>query len=297
MDIEVIKTNIEGLSDEQYEAIANLSKESERALTESLTKDLTGKIHQSYDEDMKALGYEKPQGTKSYEHVKSVITGLKSENEKAQSEIARLQELTNKGDEGLRKLYEDEKNRVGDLQKELKAMQDRETELSKEYDNKLRMVKIDGELERAISGMSFNTDIDEGLRKIAVDRAKSELLSEYTAEVENGVLIFRDAEGKVKNNPNNGMKPYTATELMAEKSYLKAVLKQGRVVTGAGANGNGGNADTSYVDISGCKTQMEADDVIAKYLMGKGMVRTTMEFQTEFDKLRKELNVAKLRLF
>lgn len=297
MDIEVIKTNIEGLSDEQYKAIANLSKESERALTESLTKDLTGKIHQSYDEDMKALGYEKPQGTKSYEHVKSVITSLKSENDKAQGEIARLQELTKRGDEGLRKLYEDEQNRVADLQKELKAIQTQKAEMEKDFDGKLRMVKIDGELERAISGMSFNTDIDEGLRKIAVDRAKSELLSEYTAEVENGVLIFRDAEGKVKNNPNNGMKPYTATELLAEKSYLKAVLKQGRVVTGAGANGNGGNADTSYVDISSCKTQMEADDVIAKYLMGKGMVRTTMEFQTEFDKLRKELNVAKLRLF
>lgn len=297
MEIDVIKSNIEGLSDEQYEAIANLSKESERALTESLTKDLTGKIHQSYDEDMKALGYEKPQGTKSYEHVKSVITSLKSDKEKAQSEIARLQELTNKGDEGLRKLYEDEKSRVGDLQKELKAMQDREAEMAKDYDNKLRMVKIDGELERAISGMSFNSDIDEGLRTIAIERAKTELLNEYTAEVENGVLIFRDAEGKVKNNPSNGMKPYTATELMAEKSYLKAVLKQGRTATGAGANGNGGNTDVSYVDLSQCKTQMEADDVIAKYLMGKGMVRTTMEFQKEFDKIRKEQNVAKLRLF
>lgn len=297
MEIDVIKSNIEGLSDEQYEAIANLSKESERALTESLTKDLTGKIHQSYDEDMKALGYEKPQGTKSYEHVKSVITSLKGENEKAQSEIARLQELTKKGDEGLRKLYEDEKSRVGDLQKELKAMQDREAEMAKDYDNKLRMVKIDGELERAISGMSFNSDIDEGLRTIAIERAKTELLNEYTAEVENGVLIFRDAEGKVKNNPSNGMKPYTATELMAEKSYLKAVLKQGRTATGAGANGNGGNTDVSYVDLSQCKTQMEADDVIAKYLMGKGMVRTTMEFQKEFDKIRKEQNVAKMRLF
>jgi hypothetical protein len=297
MEIDVIKSNIEGLSDEQYEAIANLSKESERALTESLTKDLTGKIHQSYDEDMKALGYEKPQGTKSYEHVKSVITSLKGDNEKAQSEIARLQELTKKGDEGLRKLYEDEKSRVGDLQKELKAMQDREAEMAKDYDNKLRMVKIDGELERAISGMSFNSDIDEGLRTIAIERAKTELLNEYTAEVENGVLIFRDAEGKVKNNPSNGMKPYTATELMAEKSYLKAVLKQGRTATGAGANGNGGNTDVSYVDLSQCKTQMEADDVIAKYLMGKGMVRTTMEFQKEFDKIRKEQNVAKLRLF
>lgn len=297
MEIDVIKSNIEGLSDEQYEAIANLSKESERALTESLTKDLTGKIHQSYDEDMKALGYEKPQGTKSYEHVKSVITSLKGENEKAQSEIARLQELTKKGDEGLRKLYEDEKSRVGDLQKELKAMQDREAEMAKDYDNKLRMVKIDGELERAISGMSFNSDIDEGLRTIAIERAKTELLNEYTAEVENGVLIFRDAEGKVKNNPSNGMKPYTATELMAEKSYLKAVLKQGRTATGAGANGNGGNTDVSYVDLSQCKTQIEADDVIAKYLMGKGMVRTTMEFQKEFDKIRKEQNVAKLRLF
>ena len=295
MEIDIIKNSVEGLSEEQLNAIVKLTTERE----ESLTRELTGKIHQSYDDDLRAMGFEKPQGLKTYEHNKMVITQLKGDKEQLAKEVAELKEALAKGegnDKTLTKMFEDEKQRVAELQAELKTAKSKQEELEASYKAQMHTVKVEGELDRALSTMTFSNEVDRDLQRIAIERAKAEVLKDYKAEFENGVLIFRDSDGKIKNNAQNGMKPYTATELLSEKSYLKAILKNERVVGGAGGNG-GGNGRNGIVDLSGCRTQVEADNEISKYLMGKGMTRATEAYQAEFSKLRKELEVEKLKLF
>lgn len=295
MEIELIKSNVAGLTDEQYQAISDLSKRAETELIEAKTKEITGNIHQSYDNDMQTLGYAKPEGVKSYEHIKSVVGSLKKENEAYKSDIARLKEEVGKGDEGMKRLLEDEKNRVKELQAKLDSETLKQAELQKKFDSDMANYKIESEFDRAIGAMTFNDTVDSSLKALAIKQAKTEIMAELTGEWVDGVLMFRDANGTIKNNPNNGLKPYTAGELIAEKSYIKTLLKAGRKAEGAGSKG--GNNGATLLDLSGCRTQSEADSVIGDYLMSKGMTRTSTEYQEVFTKLRNEHEVSKMKLF
>lgn len=297
MEIELIKSNIAGLTDEQYKAISELSKRAETELIEAKTREITGTIHQSYDNDMQTLGYTKPDGVKSYEHIKSVVGNLKKENETYKSDIARLKEEIGKGDDGIKRLLEDEKNRVKELQAKLDSETLKQAELQKKFESDMANYKIESELDRAIGAMTFNDTVDGSLKSIAIKQAKAEIMGELKGEWIDGVLMFRDSNGTIKNNPNNGLKPYTAGELIAEKSYIKTLLKSGRTVTGAGGAGNDPGNRNTVLDLSGCKNRVEADEAIGNYLMSKGMTKTSVEYQNEFSKLRTEHKVDKMKLF
>lgn len=297
MEIELIKSNVAGLTEEQYKAISELSKRAESELIESRSKEIIGKIHQDYDNDMKALGYEKPEGKKSYDHIKEVVSKLKAEGENHSKEIARLKEEMGKGDEGMKRLLEDEKNRVKELQAKLDGETLKQAELQKKFDTDLANFKIESEFDRAISEMTFADNVDASLKAIAIKNAKAEIMSELKGEWVDGVLMFRDANGTLKNNPNNGLKPYTASELLSEKSYIKTLLKESRKQGGAGGNGNGGGNGSGFLDLSSCKNRTEADEAIGNYLMSKGLTRTSAEYQAEFTKLRTEHKVNEMKLF
>lgn len=296
MEIELIKSNIAGLTDEQYKAISDLSKRAESELVESKSKEIIGKIHQDYDNDMKALGFEKPEGKKSYEHIKDVVGKLKAEGENHTKEIARLKDEVGKGDDGLKRLLEDEKNRVKELQAKLDSETLKQVEMQNKFDTDLANYKIESEFDRAISEMTFADNVDSSLKALAIKQAKSEIMAELKGEWVDGVLMFRDANGILKNNPNNSLKPYTAGELIAEKSYIKTLLKTGRKAEGAGSKGGSGNGG-AFLDLSGCKNRVEADEAIDTYLLGKGLTRRSAEYQSEFTKLRTEYKVSEMKLF
>lgn len=296
MEIELIKSNIAGLTDEQYKAISDLSKRAESELVESKSKEIIGKIHQDYDNDMKALGFEKPEGKKSYEHIKDVVGKLKAEGENHTKEIARLKDEVGKGDDGLKRLLEDEKNRVKELQAKLNSETLKQVEMQNKFDTDLANYKIESEFDRAISEMTFADNVDASLKALAIKNAKAEIMSELKGEWVDGVLMFRDANGILKNNPNNSLKPYTAGELIAEKSYVKTLLKTGRKAEGAGSKGGSGNRG-AFLDLSGCKNRVEADEAIDTYLLGKGLTRRSAEYQSEFTKLRTEYKVSEMKLY
>ena len=296
MEIELIKSNVPGLTDEQYKAISDLSKRAESELVETKSKEIIGKIHQDYDNDMKALGFEKPEGKKSYEHIKDVVGKLKAEGESHTKEIARLKEEVGKGDDGLKRLLEDEKNRVKELQAKLDSETLKQAELQNKFDADLANYKIESEFDRAISEMTFVDNVDASLKALAIKNAKAEIMSELKGEWADGVLMFRDTNGMLKNNPNNSLKPYTAAELIAEKSYIKTLLKAGRKAEGAGSKGGSGNGG-GFLDLSGCKNRVEADEAIDTYLLGKGLTRRSAEYQSEFTKLRTEHKVSEMKLY
>lgn len=88
------------------------------------------------------------------------------------------------------------------------------------------------------------------------------------------------------------MEPYTAQELIAEQ--LADTLDQGKKQNGAGTGGESGGGGVESADISAAKTQVEADTLISKHLMQKGLVRGTKSFADEQKKIRDENNVSKL---
>ena len=81
------------------------------------------------------------------------------------------------------------------------------------------------------------------------------------------------------------------------ETSLKDVIDTGRQQKGGGtippAGGGGGGG---MLDLSGIKSQVEADKAIESYLLSNGLTRDSQEFAEQSMQLRTENNVANLPL-
>ncbi|WP_288795132.1 hypothetical protein, partial [uncultured Megamonas sp.] len=152
----------------------------------------------------------------------------------------------------------------------------------------------------ATAGIKFKADVSEPVKKILLAAAKDEILAKGTPDfIDDGnggkKLVLRDAAGNTLNNPKNNLNPYTIEELVMETS-LKDVIDTGRQQPGGGTvppvKPNGGGGTT--LDLSGVKTQLEADTQIEKYLLSTGLTRDNAEFGNKVLEIRNENNVSEL---
>lgn len=130
--------------------------------------------------------------------------------------------------------------------------------------------------------------------------AKAEVLAKGTPDfIDDGkggtVLVMRGTDGNVLNNPKNNLNPYTIQELVMETA-LKDVIDTGRQQTGGGTGGFGSGSDGtgSTFDLTGIKSQLEADKAIESYLLSNGLTRDSQEFSDQMLQLRNENDVANL---
>ena len=157
---------------------------------------------------------------------------------------------------------------------------------------------ITAQFEKAVSGLKFKAGYPEGVQRTLLKSTKDGILNQYKpdwVEVDGQkVMVFRDAKGEILRNKNNALNPYTAQELISEQ--LKEVLDLGKKTTGAGTEepGKGGVDTIEIVDIAGAKTQVQADEIIVKYLMQNGETRGSASFAEKQKKLREENGVNKL---
>lgn len=165
-----------------------------------------------------------------------------------------------------------------------------ETELLNERKGAM-MREIVLERDKAIAGIDFKAGLDKDEITDIVDARWGKILSEYTPErVQNErgetVTIWRDKDGQVARNLKNNREPYTTQELITER--LESVVKQGRTQGGAGTSGGNGGAPGTSLNLNIAKTQVEADDMIANFLMSKGLARTNPEYQKQFTQIRQD---------
>ena len=279
----VIKANstLANLTPEQIAAITTLSQNDENQVI--ATK--YGELYGQFDTIVKdVIGEDKPQGKKTTEWVREHFTAFKtkaekagndSELEKLKTELAQAKEdlKNNAGDKSLKSEVErlmkevsDEKQRVKDLQTNMtKIQQEWEAKVKAEQD-KMIAIRIDNEANAALAGMKFKDEkiIPANLRQIAIDAAKAKILADGKAEwIDDGKggqrLVFRDANGQVRNNPENALNPFTIGELLAKE--LAPVIDAGHKQNGAGTHtsqGNGGGG-VGGISIKGAKKNFEAD--------------------------------------
>lgn len=311
----VIKANqtLANLTPEQIAAITTLSQNDENQVIATKYGELYGQFDTIVKE---VIGEDKPQGKKTTEWVKEHLTGLKTKAEKAgdnteleklKSELAQAKEdlKNNAGDKNLKsevdrlaKEVADEKQRVKDLQTNMtKTQQEWEAKVKAEQE-KMIALKIDNEANAALAGMKFKDEklIPANLRQIAIDAAKAKILAEGKAEwIDDGKggqrLVFRDANGQVRNNPENALNPFTIGELLTKE--LAPVIDTGHKQTGAGTTGGnggqgGGNGSVS-VDVNGAKSLVEADEIFTKAWLAQGKPKSDPEYNTKWQEMRKSL--------
>lgn len=298
-----------GLTAAQFTAIAEMSKNDENTVIGTKI----GALHGQYDADILSItGIKKKDGEKSYDYAKRVLGEYKTKAESvktiqeeltaAKAEVTDLQAKLekNSGDETLRQQLKDAKTQVTQLQNQL---QTKETEFNSkkvEYETTIKNTHVDYAFQAATAGLKFKSGITEPIQKTLLNAAKAEVLAKGTPDfVDDGQggkkLVIRGADGNVLNNPKNNLNPYTLQELVMETS-LKDVIDTGRQQSGGGTggfgSGSGGTGGT--LDLSGIKSQVEADKAIEAHLLASGLTRDSQEFADQSLQLRTENNVANL---
>lgn len=302
---EVIKANADlaNLTDAQLAAITTLSANEEKQVINTKI----GELHGRYDEDVKSItGIEKNSGEKTYDYVKRVLADLKTKSAGApdlqsyENEIATLksQIANGKGDEAIRQQLKDAQAELATLKTQYEVDKQNWGNKEKEYADKITGIEIDSNFEKATAGLKFRAGYPESVQRTLLSSAKSAILGAYKPDwVEadgQRIMVFRDKNGEILRNKSNSLNPYTADELISEQ--LKEVLDNGRIITGAGTQGqgNGQSGSAEVFNIAGAKTQVEADEIIVKYLMQIGETRGSGSFAEKQKKLRQENGVDKL---
>lgn len=311
LTIEMLRQSsaLAGLTDVQFTAIAEMSKNDENTVIGTKI----GTLHGQYDADILSItGIKKKDGEKSYDYAKRVLGEYKTKAESvkaiqtelatAKAEVAGLQAKLekNSGDETLRQQLKDAKTQVMQLQTQLQTKETEFNSKKAEYETAIKNTHVDYAFQAATAGLKFKSGITEPIQKTLLNAAKAEVLAKGTPDfVDDGQggkkLVIRGADGNVLNNPKNNLNPYTLKELVMETS-LKDVIDTGRQQQGGGTggfgSGSGGTGGT--FDLSGVKNQVEADKAIEAHLLASGLTRDSQEFADQSLQLRTENNVANL---
>lgn len=311
LTIEMLRQSsaLTGLTDDQLNAIAEMSRNDEN--TAIGTK--IGALHGQYDADILGItGIKKKDGEKSYDYAKRVLGEYKTKAESAktiqtqltaaQAQVAELQSKLEKGagDETLKQQLKDAKAQVTQLQTQLQTKETEFNTKKAEFDKTIKDIHVDYAFQAATAGLKFKSGITEPIQKTLLNAAKADVLAKGTPDfIEDGQggkkLVIRGADGNILNNPKNNLNPYTMQELVMETS-LKDVIDTGRQQTGGGTggfgSGSGGTGGT--LDLSGIKSQVEADKAIEAHLLANGLTRDSQEFADQSMQLRTENNVASL---
>ena len=311
LTIEMLRQNesLSGLTDAQLTAIAEMSRNDENTVIGTRI----GALHGQYDTDIFGItGIKKNDGEKSYDYAKRVLNGYKSKIElavavkaqldEANKKVADLQEKLEKnaGNAELTQQLKDARAQVSQLQSQLKTKESEYTAKQTEYEKSIKDIHVNYAFQAATAGLKFKAGITEPIQKTLLNAAKAEVLSKGTPDFiddDKGgkKLVLRGQDGNILNNPKNNLNPYTMQELIMETS-LKDVIDTGRKQSGGGTippGGNGGNGGT-LLDLSGAKTQIEADRAIEAHLLANGLTRDSAEFAQQSLQLREENKVAEL---
>jgi hypothetical protein len=294
---------LKGLTDEQITAIATLSVNDEN----TVIGQRIGKIYGDLDNDIKeTFGVEKQQGEKTYDLIKRVgktisdkLAEVKDLPGKYQALEREKQELEQKikdgkGSEAISQKLKDTEDRLADMQKKYQKDVDEWKGKATDYEKRVQTIQVDYEFEKAIAGLQFKPEYSEDITNLIVTSAKSKLMSTYKPDwIDDGkggkTLVFRDKDGVIQNNPEKGLNPYNASDLIRKELSSSLAPMSG----GAGTGPNGKKEATVEI-ISAAKTQVEANDLIEKHLLAKGVVKNSKQWVDELTAIRKENKINEL---
>ena len=280
------------LTDEQKNAIVEMSKNDETAVIGQKT----GEIYGGLDADiLAASGIAKNGAEKTYDYAKRVIGEIKGQAGNAAElqnqvseltkEKARLESVIAKGGADA-----ETKRQLDQTKADLANVTKQYTDLKTEYDNAksehekaLFGLKIDGEFAKATTGIKFKADLPASVTSVLMQQAVAKVKGmnpEYIDDGNGGKVLAFMENGTPKRNPENNLRPFTAAELITAELKTMGVLEDGRKQTGAGSQGGQGGTGggSKTVDISGATTQDQAHEIIAKQLMERGLVNGSKEF-------------------
>lgn len=305
---EILKANanLNGLTDEQIEAIVTLSTNDENSVIGSRI----GEIYRNMDATIaNATGIARNGDEKTYDYLSRAAKSIAEKATAAdaiQAKVTELEAEKARLEKVIKESASDEetKKALEQAKKDLAAVRKQFSDIKAEYDNaktahakELFGIKIDNELTAATANMQYRKDFPQQVVSVIVGNALAKVKGmnpEYIDDGKGGkVLAFKDENGAIMRNPDNMLNPYTAHDLVAKELKTMGVLAEGNG-GGGGTDGGGNGGGSGSTIIQGARTRVEAMQIIEKSLAAQGLVVGTEAYQTALDTAWKENNVSQL---
>lgn len=306
---EQLKANevLASLSDDQLSAITQMSANDEATTVQKTISDTTSKIYTEFDKRIsEATGIERDGAEKTYKYMTRAIEATKSdgtlqervdaleaEKKGLEEQIANgtgNQEIANKLADTLKELN-DVTNKYGDLQTKYDEQETKFTE-------QMTTSRVNSEFDRALGGLEFKPEYNDNVAGVLKQQAVEKVRSLYTPEFETTDtgerLVFKDSNGLVVKNEADKLNPYTASQLVGLELSKMGVLAEKRSVQGAETKPNKTTGKLTTIDLSGAKTQVEAQSAIEKSLLAQGITRGSQAFFDAQDQAWKDNDVMSL---
>lgn len=307
---ELLTANAElsGLTDKQINAITTLSQNDENSVIGSRI----GEIYRNMDATIAtATGIQRNGDEKTYDYLARATKDIAEKAKGVDALNTQIASLT-KEKARLEKVIADgtgdaeTKKALAQAQKDLASVTKQFTDLKAEFDTakdnhakELFGVKVDNELSIATANVKFKPELPQSVTGVILNQAIAKIKGMHPEYIDDGkggkTLAFKDDNGAIMRNPDNMLNPYTANDLITKELQTMGVLADGTPKPGGGTKPNaGGSGDNTTIDVSGCKTRVEAYDVITNSLMAKGLTVGSAEFENEMSQAWKDNNIASL---
>lgn len=298
---------LNGLSDEQKNAIVTLSRNDEEAVIGGRFREVYNQLDETIARE---TGIARNGDEKTYLYLERAARLLAAKANSVEGLNTKIGELT-KEKEKLQKALEeggDEavKKQLAQAVKDLDGVRKQYDTLKADYDKQkadheaeMFGIRIDNELAGAKAGLKFKAEFPQAATDTLLAQALAKVKGmnpEYIDDGKGGKrLVFKGEDGEIQRNPENHLEPYTAQELLTKELKAMGILDEGRQQPGIGSKPpHKSEASGAAVDISMARTQNEAQEMIAKQLMQQGLINGSKAFQDEMDKAWKDFNVSSL---
>lgn len=302
-------TVLGSLSEEQVNAIVTLSRNDEEAVIGARFRE----VYNQLDETIaNSTGIARNGDEKTYLYLERAAKQLAAKANSVDGLNVRITELTKErdrlkkaveegtADEALRRQLQSAQADLENVRSQYNTLKDETDQLKQKHAQELLGLQIDNELRNSMGGIKFKADLPQALTDAVLAQTIEKVKGMNPQFIDDGKggkkLAFMGEDGEPLRNPDNRLEIYTAGEMLTKELKTLGVLDEGRQQQGGGTKplqnqgGNGGAA----VDITGARTQVEAQEAIAKQLMQRGLVNGSAEFQKAMDDAWRDYNVASL---
>lgn len=294
-----------GLTDAQREAIITLSKNDEEAVIGARFREVYNRLDETIARE---TGVARNGDEKTYNYLERAARELAGKANSVEGLNTKIHDLTAERDK-LKKAIEENtgdeklKKDLAQAIKDLDSVKAQYNTLKADYDKQksdhmeeLENFRIDNEIASVKGGIKFKADLPETATNVLLEQAISKVKGfkhEFIDDGKGGQMFrFLDENGAVMRNPENVMEPYTIGELLKRELKQMGVLDEGRQQQGGGTHAPKvtRTQDGIVIDVSGARTQVEAQEMIAQTLMKQGLINGSTEFQEASTKAWKENN-------
>lgn len=290
---------LNGLTDEQRQAIVTLSKNDEETVIGNRFREVYNRLDETIARE---TGIARDGDEKTYNYLERAAKALAAKANSVEGLNTKIHDLTAERDRLKRAIEEntgDEKLRkdLAQAVKDLDAIKNQYNTLKADYDKQkndhaaeLLNFRIDNEIAAAKGGIKFKAELPETATSVllaqAVGKVKA-LKHEFIDDGNGGQrLVFKDANDAIMRNAEKQLEPYTIGDLLVKELKLMGVLDEGRQQRGVGTqppvirNQEG----AIVIDLAGVKSQTEAQELIAQTLMKQGLTNGSKAFQEAMNK-------------